>query len=141
MATKGINTKAKGSTTDNQEEVTPVDTNLDTEANITMKASHKSLKELLPEIKAKAFKKRVVTISYNDTRDNAQTDTIYLTSENQYFVAARYVPLNVPVELEECLIQTAKEARFLSHVPETINGKKTGNATHMMVRKYNVSEE
>jgi len=92
-------------------------------------------------MKEKAFKKRVVTISSNDKRESEYTTTAYLSLSNQHMDLARIVPLDVPVELEQCLINVAKTTTIILHKDEIVNGRRTGNKTAQMVRKYNVSYE
>jgi len=97
--------------------------------------------KMLLTAKAKAFETRIVTITSNDKRDNHVTTTAYLSMDNQYFGRSRYVPLDVPVELENCLIDVAKEIKIMLHVDEVIDGKRTGNKVPKMVNKYVVSFE
>jgi len=95
------------------------------------------LRHMVSEVKKKAFKTRKVIITYNDARDNNQTTTAYLTCENQYFALSKVVPLGVTVELEQCLIDAAKQATFLMH-------RQDGNGNSIPVpnmKKYNVSYE
>lgn len=97
--------------------------------------------KMLLTAKAKAFETRIVTITSNDKRDNHVTTTAYLSMDNQYFGRSRYVPLDVPVELEKCLIDVAKEIKIMLHVDEVIDGKRTGNKVPKMVNKYVISFE
>lgn len=100
----------------------------------------KSLKELLPELKKKAFETKKVQITYMDTRDINKVTTAYLTCENPYFNLAKIVPLNTVVELEQCLIDCAKEAKILLHLPEVNKeGRETGKHTYKRVPKYSIS--
>lgn len=101
----------------------------------------KSLKEIVSIVKKKAFQTRVVTITYNDKRDSDKVTTAYLNCENQYFALSKIVPLNIPIKLEQCLIDCAKESKILQHIPEKKNGRDTGNMTPQLIRKYNVSYE
>jgi len=95
--------------------------------------------KMLLNAKAKAFETRVVTITSNDKRDNHVTTTAYLSMDNQYFGRSKYVPLDIPVELEMCLIDVAKEIKIMLHVDEVVDGKRTGNKVPRMVNKYVVS--
>jgi len=97
--------------------------------------------KILLTAKAKAFKTQIVTITSNDKRDNHIATTAYLSMDNQYFGRSRYVPLDVPVELEQCLIDVAKDIKIMLHVDEVIDGKRTGNKVPKMVNKYVVSFE
>ncbi len=101
----------------------------------------KTFKEIVAEAKKKAMKKRIVTIIYNDKRDNDQVNTAFLTCENQFFALSKVVPLNIPVELEQCLIDTAKEAKILLHVPYVKDGVNTGVCKYRFINKYSVSYE
>lgn len=96
---------------------------------------------LIAKVKSEAFKTRVVTITSNDKRDNDVTTAVILTCENQYFNLSKIVPLNIPVELEQCLIDTAKDVKIPIHTDEVINGKRTGNSTTLLINKYNISFE
>lgn len=101
----------------------------------------KSLRDILPKIKADAFKTSVVTITSNDKRDNNITNAVLLNCENQFFAISKFVPLNVAVELEQCLIDSAKDVKIMIHVDEIINGSRTGNSTVELINKYNISYE
>jgi hypothetical protein len=93
------------------------------------------------EAKKKAFSKKVVTLTSNDKRTNEYETTAYLSFENQYFGLSKLVPLDIPVELEVGLIEVAKSTKILIHKDEIVEGKRTGNKTSSMIRKYNVSYE
>jgi hypothetical protein len=47
----------------------------------------------------------------------------------------------MPVELEQALIDVAKETVITLHKDEVINGRRTGNKVPVKTRKYNVSYE
>ena len=89
--------------------------------------------------KAKATKTRVVTITNKDNRDNDVTTTAPLSFENQYFGVAKNVPLDVPVELEQALIDIAESTTITQHKDEVVNGKRTGNKVPIATKKYVVS--
>lgn len=91
--------------------------------------------------KMDAMKTRVVTLTNNDKRDNYVTTTAYLSCENQYFGISKIVPLNTKVELEQCLIDIAKDVKVILHIEEVKNGKPTGNKTPQYINKYVVSYE
>ena len=92
--------------------------------------------------KAEAMKKSVVVITSNDKRDNEYVTAEYLSCENQFFGVSKLVPLNIPVELEECLIEVAKTTMVMLHQDEiTPDGRRTGNKVTRMTRKFNVSYE
>lgn len=95
----------------------------------------------IAEMKKKALKKRIVTVSSNDKRDSEYTTTAYLSVSNQYMDIAKLVPLDIPVELEQCLISVAKTATITLHKDEIRDGRRTGNKVAVSVRKYNVSYE
>jgi len=98
------------------------------------------MKLLIAKLKAEALKKRIVTISSNDKRTNDIETTAYLSMENQHFSVGRYVPLDIPVELEQCLIDIALTTVIILHRDEiTTDGKRTGNKVATPTRKFNVS--
>jgi len=97
--------------------------------------------DFVAKAKAAAFKTRVVTITSNDKRDSNVETTVIATCENQYFGLTKILPLNVPIEVEQCLIDTIKEIKIPLHVPETINGRQTGNSVLSETNKYNISYE
>lgn len=101
----------------------------------------KNMLELAGELRKAALKTRVVTITNNDKRDSHMTTTAYLSMENQYFGLSKIVPLDVPVELEQCLIDVAKSTEIILHVDEIVDGKRTGNKRPQYVKKYVVSYE
>jgi hypothetical protein len=98
-------------------------------------------RKIVSDAKVKAMKKRVVTVSSNDKRDNDVTTVAYLGFENQYFGISKLVPLDIPIELEACLIEIAKTTMITLHKDEIIEGKRTGNKTPVAVRKLSVSFE
>lgn len=86
-----------------------------------------------------AFKTRKVIITYNDKKDSNDVSTAYLTCENEFFSIAKFVPLDMLVELEQCLIDTAKDVRIIAYKPEFINGKMTKNKIPHEINKYTIS--
>lgn len=96
------------------------------------------LKALIAEAKQRAYKKRVVTISSNDTRDNQYVTAVPLFFENQYFALDRIVPLNIPVQLEQCLIDIAKSTTIAIHKRDQVDGK---IGTTVYAKKFNISYE
>lgn len=99
------------------------------------------LRKLVKEAKDKAMTKRVVRLTSNDKRDNDVTTVAYLGFENQYFGISRLVPLDIPLELETCLIDIAQTTYITLHRDEIIDGKRTGNKTPIPSKKLNVSFE
>ena len=98
-------------------------------------------RDMIQASKAAAMATKIVTISSNDKRDNDVTTSVYLSMENQHFSVAKYVPLDIPVELEECLIEVAKSTYITLHTDEILDGKRTGNKIPKSVRKFTVSYE
>lgn len=90
-------------------------------------------------IKANAMKTKVVTLTSKDSRDNETVTTAFLSMQNKHFAIARNVPLDTPVELEQCLINTAESCMITQHRDEIVNGKRTGNKVPVRVKKYAVS--
>lgn len=111
------------------------------EVNEEVKSEPKNnFENLINKIKEEALKTKVVTLTYNDPRDNIFVTSAYLTCENQYFAVSRIVPLNVPVQLEKCLIDTASEAQVCIHIPQVDSkGKETGNSVPKMINKYTIT--
>lgn len=99
----------------------------------------KGIQEIARELKKLALVKKVVTITSNDQRDNHVADTCYLACENQFWGISKIVPLNIAIELEQCLIDTADSITIARHVDEIIDGKRTGNKTVRNVKKYVIS--
>jgi len=89
------------------------------------------------ERQAKRMKKRVVTITSNDKRENHMTTTVYLSCG----AVSRIVPLDYPVELEEALIIVADTTPITLHVDEIVEGKRTGNKVPKTIKKFNISYE
>lgn len=98
-------------------------------------------RDMIQAAKKAAMETKIVTISSNDKRDNDVTTSVYLSVENQYFGVAKYVPLDIPVELEVCLIEVAKTTYITLHSDEVIDGKRTGNKIPKSVRKFTISYE
>jgi hypothetical protein len=98
-------------------------------------------RDTIQATKKAAMETKIVTISSNDKRDNDVTTSIYLSMENQHFSVAKYVPLDIPVELEVCLIEVAKSTFITLHTDEIIDGKRTGNKIPKSVHKFTISYE
>lgn len=98
-------------------------------------------RKMIHNAKMAAMATKIVTISSNDKRDSEYTTTAYFSMENQHFGIAKLVPLDVPVELEVCLIDVAKTTMITLHKDEIIDGRRTGNKVPVSVRKYNISYE
>ena len=98
-------------------------------------------RKMIAAAKDAAMQTKIVTISSNDKRDNDVTTSVYLSCENQHFGIAKYVPLDIPVELEVCLIEVAKSVFITLHKDEIIDGRRTGNKIPQSVRKFNISYE
>lgn len=103
-----------------------------------VKSRELALKARVAKAKEEAFKKRIVTISSNDTRDNQHVTAVPLFFENQYFALDRIVPLNIPVELEQCLIDIAKTTTIAIHKRER-HGGNIGKTVY--AKKFNISYE
>lgn len=91
--------------------------------------------------KKEAMAKRIVIVSSNDKRESEYATTAYLSMENQYFGISKLVPLDIPIELEKCLIDVAKTTEITLHKDEIIGGRRTGNKVPVRTRKYNISYE
>lgn len=99
----------------------------------------KDKRKRIAERKKAAMKTRIVTITNKDNRDNDFTTTAHLSMENQHFGIAKNVPLDTPVELEQCLIDIAESTMITQHRDEIIRGQRTGNKVPISVKKYVVS--
>jgi hypothetical protein len=93
----------------------------------------------IAKAKKAAMATTVVTITSKDPRENEVSTTAFLTVENQHFAVGRSVPLDIPVELEKCLIETAKACKIPMHKDEVKDGRRTGNKVTIMVNKYVIS--
>lgn len=98
-------------------------------------------RKAIAAFKAAAMETKIVTISSNDKRDNDVVTSVYLSAENQHFGIAKYVPLDIPVELEVCLIDVAKSTYITLHKDEIVDGRRTGNKVPQSVRKFTISYE
>jgi hypothetical protein len=87
----------------------------------------------------RAYATRVVTLTNRDNRENDFMTTAYLSFENQYFSISKLVPLDVPVELEQGLIDVAEGSVITLHKDEIIDGKRTGNKVPTSVKKFAIS--
>lgn len=96
-------------------------------------------KREIAERRAKAFETQVVTLTNKDNRENDHMTTALLSFENQYFGLSKIVPLDVPVELEQGLINVAEETMMTLHKDEIINGKRTGNKVAVRTKKFAIS--
>ena len=98
-------------------------------------------REMVQAAKKAAMETRIVTITSTDKRDNDVMTSEYVAVENQYFSIAKYVPFDIAVELEVCLINVLKEVYITLHKDEIIDGRRTGNKVPMSVKKFNISYE
>lgn len=105
------------------------------------KSKEQAFREHVASAKERAMRTKIVTISSNDKRDSEWTTSAYLSMENQHFGMSKIVPLDIPIELEMCLIEVAKTTMITLHKDEIIGGKRTGNKVPTRTRKYNVSYE
>lgn len=100
---------------------------------------HQKSRKKIQIAKKKAMETKVVTITNRDTRDAEFTTTAPLSFENNYFSLAKDAPLDMPIELEVSLIGIAESATMVIHKDEVIDGKRTGNKTPQLVKKYAIS--
>jgi len=103
------------------------------------KDKYQRRREQVAKAKQKAMKTSVVTLTSKDSRENDVVTTAYLSVQNMYFSVARNVPLDIPVELEHCLIRCAETATITLHRDEIKNGRRTGNKVTARVPKYAIS--
>ena len=96
-------------------------------------------RKVTTEAKRVALTTRVVTLTNKDNRENDVMTTAYLSFENQFFGLSKLVPLDIPVELEQGLIDVAESAMIPMHKDEIIRGRRTGNKVTVRVKKYVVS--
>lgn len=96
-------------------------------------------REVISNAKKRAFAKRVVTITNKDNREADVATTAYLSFQNSFFELSRIVPLDIPVELEECLIKVAKSTNITLHKAEVVKGRPTGNQVPVTAKKYTIS--
>lgn len=89
--------------------------------------------------KKAATKKRIVTITNKDNRENEFMTTVHLSVENQYFSISRIIPLDIPVEIEQCLITNAETTMMTLHKDEVVKGRRTGNKITVRTKKFAVS--
>ena len=107
--------------------------------NVKVISADLKRRQFIAKRKAIAMKTRVVTITNKDNRENDVTTTAPLSFENQHFGIAKNVPLDMPVELEQALIDIAESTCITHHKDEIVNGKRTGNKVPVQVKKYVVS--
>lgn len=96
-------------------------------------------REKIAAMKRAAMKTQIVTITNKDNRENDVATTAFLSFENQHFGMAKNVPLDIPVQLEQALIDIAERCLITMHKDEVVNGKRTGNKVPVSVKKYVVS--
>lgn len=119
----------------------PMGVPYDTAGTKRVLSKEQKLRQVVNEARKAAMTKRVVRITSNDKRDNDVQTTAYLGFENQYFGISRLVPLDIPVELEQCLIDIAKDTKIILHKDEIVGGKRTGNKVPVLTNKFNISYE
>lgn len=110
----------------------------------TDSAENEEEEEIIPmnvqaaRAKKRAFKKKVVIISSNDKRDNDTATTVYATCENQYFALAKIIPLNIEVEVEQCLLDSLSEVEIMLQTDVVKDGVALGVSTPTFIKKYNI---
>ena len=109
------------------------------EQKSTESARPKTLREVVAEARKQAFTTRVVTITNKDSRESDVATAAYLSCQNEYFELSKAVPLDVAVELEQCLIDVALSTNITLHRSEIINGRDTSNKIPVNVKKYTIS--
>lgn len=114
----------------------PAPANETPKAPMTRKAL---LRKRIAAAKKKAMKTRIVTLTNKDNRENDVMTTAHLSFENQHFGLSKIVPLDVPVELEQALIDIAESTRITLHKDEIRDGKRTGNKVPVSVKKFAIS--
>jgi hypothetical protein len=97
------------------------------------------LRQRIAEARKKALTRRVVTVTNKDPRENDVVTTVMVSVENEHFAAGRNVPLDIPVALEQCLIENLESIRIPMHKDEIKDGRRTGNKVTTMVKKYVIS--
>lgn len=102
-------------------------------------SAHAKKRREIAVAKNKAMATSIVTITNKDSRENETVTSAYLSVQNLYFARSRYVPLDVPIELEHCLIRNAESCMVTIHRDEMKNGRPTGNKVTRRVPKYTVS--
>lgn len=103
------------------------------------KKAKKTRRQQIAEFKEKAYKTSIVTITNRDPRETSTATTAPLSVENDYFGIAKNVPLDIPVELEQCLIDQAEQCQIPHHKLEVVEGKETGNKVTVLASRYTVS--
>lgn len=93
----------------------------------------------IQEARERAFATKVVTVTNKDNRENDVMTTAYVSFENQHFGLSKLVPLDVPVELEQGLIDVLEATTMTLHKDEIIDGKRTGNRIATTVKKFSIS--
>jgi hypothetical protein len=110
------------------------------EPKLTAAQAHYARQRLkIAAAKKRAMKTSIVTITNRDGRENEIATTAFLSCENQYFSIGRSVPLDMPVQLEQCLIENARTCKIPQHRDEIKDGRRTGNKVTIMVTKYVIS--
>lgn len=99
--------------------------------------SKKRLK--IAKAKAEAMKTKIVTLTNKDNRENEFMTTAFLSMQNQHFGISRVVPLDTPVQLEQCLISIAEGVTMTLHKDEIKDGVRTGNKITTTSKKYAIS--
>ncbi|MEE8599385.1 MAG: hypothetical protein V3S69_07780 [Dehalococcoidales bacterium] len=106
---------------------------------MTAQAKYARRRKIVAKARARAFKTHIVTLTNKDNRENDVMTTAHLGFENQYFGLSKNVPLDIPVELEQALIQIAAACTMTMHKDEIVDGKRTGNKVSVRVKKYAIS--
>jgi len=96
-------------------------------------------REKIQKAKLRATKTHIVTITNKDNRENDVMTTVPLSFENEHFGLSRNVPLDIPVEIEQALIDIAESTMMTLHKDEIIQGKRTGNKIAVSVKKFAIS--
>lgn len=112
---------------------------VESEAQTVAQSKYAAKRLKIAKAKGDAFRTRIVTITNKDNRENDIMTTVYVSFENQYFGLSKVVPLDVPVELENALIQILASTTMTLHKDEIIDGRRTGNKVPTRVKKFAIS--
>lgn len=78
-------------------------------------------------------------ITSRDPRTGTIDNDVFVSVQNQFVSYNMRVPLNIEVELPRAVIDTLEETTCQIFVPETLDGKQTGNYQSKFIKKFSVS--
>ena len=85
----------------------------------------------IAKLKKEMVKTKVVRVNMVDKRENSEVTSYFV----QNGVVGRHIPLDVPIELEQCLVDQLRRTKVPTHVKDLY-----GNSSTKLVKKFFIED-